>query len=237
MSRADAQTPLRLILFDCDGTLTDSHPAIIGAMRAAFADAGLPAPEAETVAGVIGLSLDAAVASLLPAGADARMHAAVVARYRAIYRDFEGDVRLFDGVPETLDALAGRGFWLGIVTGKSRAGLLRTLARFDLASRMLVWRTADCCPSKPHPAMVLECADEMGVPPAETLVVGDAAFDMQMARAAGARAIGVDFGQPGAAGLREAGAETVVTAFPALLSCVPPLSGAPDSGTMSGAAE
>ncbi len=235
MNAAAREEPC-LILFDCDGTLVDSHPAIIGAMRAAFADCGLPAPAEGEVAGVIGLSLDAAVAALLPGGAAAPEHAAVAARYRAIYRDFESDVRLFDGVMETLDALVERGFWLGVVTGKSRAGLLRVMERFDLGSRMLVWRTADCCPSKPHPAMVLECADEMGVPPARAMVVGDAGFDMQMARAAGARAIGVDFGQPGAALLREAGAEAVVTDFPALLPCISALSAMPDSGTMSGAA-
>jgi len=224
----------RLILFDCDGTLVDSHPAIIGAMRAAFADCGLPPPEEARVSGVIGLSLDAAVAALCD---DAVAHAAIVTRYRAIYRDFEGEVRLFEGVRDTLDALHARGFWMGVVTGKSRAGLLRALERFDLHDHMLVWRTADCCPSKPHPAMVLECADELGVPPAQACVVGDAVFDIQMARAAGADAIGVDFGQPGAERLQPTGARAVVRRFSDLLACFPALPEAEDSSTMGMMAE
>ncbi|MDX8402005.1 MAG: HAD-IA family hydrolase, partial [Mariprofundaceae bacterium] len=203
--------------------------AIVAAMRAAFADCGRPPPDEEAVAGVIGLSLTQAVAALCP---DPVARPAIAASYRRRYPELEDEVRLFDGVIDTLDALRARGFWLGIVTGKSRAGLRRVMDRFGLHERVLVWRSADCCPSKPHPAMVLECADEMGVRPEATAVIGDAVFDIEMARAAGAAAVGVDFGQPGADRLRQAGARAVVHRFADLLNLFPPLPGTGDSSTM-----
>ena len=58
--------PLRLALFDCDGTLVDSQQGIIAAMREAWRVHDLPEPDPQSVRGVIGLSLDAAMARLRP---------------------------------------------------------------------------------------------------------------------------------------------------------------------------
>jgi phosphoglycolate phosphatase len=219
-----------LILFDCDGTLTDSHSAIVHAMQQAFVSSGLPMPQADAVKAIIGLSLTAAIERLMPTGGgDAH---AVAAAYRLHYREAEAGLALYPGVIETLVELRARGYWMGVVTGKSRPGLLRVLERFALNDYFLVWRTADCCPSKPHPAMVEECMAELGVVPKDTTVIGDARFDMQLARAAGARAIGVSFGVETAEVLHEEGAETVVDRFPDLLAYFPPLNGGTHSAKL-----
>lgn len=224
----------QLILFDCDGTLTDSHSAIVHAMQQAFVSSGMPMPDAESVNGIIGLSLIAAIEQLMPAGGDAH---AVAAAYRHHYRESEAGLALYPGVIETLDELKSRGYWMGVVTGKSRPGLLRVLERFSLQDYFLAWRTADCCPSKPHPAMVSECMAELGVMPACTTVIGDARFDMQLAQAAGVRAIGVSFGVESPEALREEGACVVIDHFPDLLEYFPPLNEAERSTTLSATAE
>ena len=74
----------------------------------------------------------------------------------------------------------------------------------------VVSRTADECPSKPHPAMVTECCDETGLVAGVTLVIGDAIYDMQMAKAAGATAIGVSWGYASVDDLWNAGADAIV---------------------------
>ena len=79
----------------------------------------------------------------------------------------------------------------------------------DLRSYFHVSRTADDCPSKPHPAMVSECCDQMGISPRNTVVIGDAIYDMQMAKAAGATAIGVSWGYAPVDALMEAGADAI----------------------------
>ncbi|PJC67808.1 MAG: hydrolase, partial [Zetaproteobacteria bacterium CG_4_8_14_3_um_filter_59_5] len=142
---------------------------------------------------------------------------------RDLYHSMPAGYDLFVGVRETLLELAERGYWLGIVTGKSHAGLQRVLQEFDLAKHFLVLRTSDHCASKPHPAMVLESMAEMGVAAAQTAVIGDALLDIQMARAAGVRSLGVSFGVAGSGPLLAAGAEAVIDDFSELLAYFPPL--------------
>jgi len=209
-----------LILFDCDGTLTDSHGAIVKAMQQAFVESGLPAPGSKAVQGVIGLSLSAAIEML---SADRARNENIAENYRRYYVVEESKLSLYPGVIETLKELARRGYWMGIVTGKSKPGLLRVMKQFDLHDYFLVVRTADCCLSKPDPAMALECMDELGVVAEKTTLVGDAVFDMQMATSADSRAVGVSFGVESAETLFAEGAIDVVDDFPALLAHFPPL--------------
>jgi phosphoglycolate phosphatase len=201
-----------LILFDCDGTLVDSQCQIITSMQTAFADNGLETPSEASVRAIIGLSLATAVDRLAP-GLDRATQEAVLAAYRRSYVDSERSLGLYPGVREGLESLCDKGYWLGIVTGKSRKGLLRVLDAFNLHPLFQVWRTADCCPSKPHPAMVLECMDELGMGAARTYVIGDACFDMEMARAAGVQALGVSYGVEPAERLTAAGAVQVFHHF------------------------
>jgi len=212
----------RLILFDCDGTLMNSHHHIIRVMQLSFAKHDLPQPSAASVSQVIGLSLSSAVQQLLK-GAKEELAAAVTETYRQLYRDLPGDYGLYAGVRETLDTLQERGYWLGLVTGKSHAGLQRVLVEFALESYFLVMRTADHCPSKPHPAMVYECMLEMGVEGAQTTVIGDAVLDMQMASASGVKGLGVSFGVADKTALHKAGAAHVVDHFSELLEHFPHL--------------
>jgi len=222
----------QLILFDCDGTLTDSHGAIVKAMQQAFVSCRLDAPADAAVSRVIGLSLQAAVEMLLAdassgeAGVEkvAETNIAVIAEaYRQHYLIAEKELALYPGVAETLAQLQQRGYWMAVVTGKSKRGLLRVLDRFGLQDYFYAVRTADCCPSKPHPAMALECMEELGVDAAGTTLVGDAIFDMQMASASKVKAIGVSFGVEDADTLYTAGAEQVVDDFTHLLEHFPPL--------------
>ena len=218
-----------LILFDCDGTLVDSQAAIVRAMQAAFEACGEPAPDARAVHDVIGLSLPEAVGRL--AGREALV-GPLMAGYRDHYVAGEERLELFPGVRETLAELKARGYWLGIVTGKSKPGLLRVLEQFGLEDDFLTLRTADCCPSKPHPAMVNECMQELGVDRRQTTVVGDAAFDMLMAASAGVQALGVSFGVGERQQLLQSGAMHVVDRFAELLAWFPALQESPALTTM-----
>ena len=210
-----------LILFDCDGTLTDSHGMIVTAMQQAFESCGLTPPSDKTVQRVIGLSLQGAVKALTP---DISRNDLITENYREYYMAGEASISLYSGVIETLDELRSRGYWMGIVTGKSKSGLMRVLEQFNLRDYFYVIRTADCTHSKPHPAMAIECMEELGVVPDNTSLVGDALFDIEMACAANVRAYGVSFGVESADALYAAGAYHVVDDFSALLGHFPPLS-------------
>ena len=74
-------------------------------------------------------------------------------------------------------------------------------------------KTADDGPGKPHPQILLDAMAEFGVAPADTLMVGDTTFDMELAVNAGARALGVAWGYHAPPDLLAAGAERILEDF------------------------
>ena len=201
-----------LVVFDCDGTLVDSHGAIVRTVQRAFAREGLAVPTDEAVRERVGLSMHAFVADLVGDLDPVRVEG-LIAAYRDEYvrgRELEGDEPLFPGIRALLDELVARGVLLGVATGKSRRGLRSVIETHDLASLFVTLQTADDAPSKPHPAMVLQAIAEAGVSAHTTVVVGDSIHDVTAARAAGADAIGVSWGSHPGARLLDAGARVVV---------------------------
>jgi phosphoglycolate phosphatase len=211
-----------LIVFDCDGTLVDSQRLIVEAARQTLLAHGREPFAAGAIRTVIGLSLDLALAKLVP-DADAATIASLVGTYRESWRALRAQgVRepLFPRAREVLAALDRRGHLLGIATGKSRPGLIDVLDHHGLTTLFVSLQTADRHPSKPHPSMLEAAMRETGSEPADTLMVGDTGFDMEMARAAGVRAIGVAWGYHPTALLEAAGAETILSGFEQLLDLV-----------------
>lgn len=182
-----------LVVFDWDGTLSDSTAAIARAIQDAAADLGLPVPDDATASHVIGLGLHDALARAVPTLPAERI-AEYSARYRVHYFAREAELTLFPGARELIAELRQAGVLLAIATGKSQHGLQRALASAGLGGEFAATRCADQTHPKPHPAMLLELADELMVTPQRTLMVGDTTHDLQMAVAANAAAVGLTQG-------------------------------------------
>lgn len=208
---------IRLIVFDCDGTIVDSQHLIAAAMAETFSAEGLMPPTTALVRRVVGLSLEQAIARLLPQ--DRVPDAARLAdAYKHVFQRLRSDPimpqdPLFPLARETLRELAAGDYLLGIATGKSRRGLEVTLERHGLADLFATVQTADDAPSKPDPAMLRQAMAETAAAPGETIVVGDTVFDMMMAANAGVRALGVAWGYHAPEELRTAGAFAVLDGF------------------------
>ena len=202
----------RLVVFDCDGTLVDGQAAICQTMEAAFASTGLVAPARNMVRRMVGLSLPYALRELAPDASDEQRHA-VVEAYKTGFRDLRlsGALRepLYDGIAGLIDELSGEGWQLAVATGKSDRGLHACLDTHGIRHRFVSLQTADRHPSKPHPAMLEAALFEAAVQPGDAVMIGDTSFDMEMAVAAGVRAIGVAWGYHEAHELRAAGAVAV----------------------------
>lgn len=182
-----------LVVFDWDGTLMDSTPAIVAAMQAACRDLGLPEPPDEMANWVIGLGLEDALKTAVPSLREEQWPD-FVQRYRYHYLTRDPEVRLFDGVANLIESLANRGVWLAVATGKSRKGLTRALRNTGLTDAFHASRCSDETFSKPHPAMLLEIMDELGVDRRETVMIGDTAHDLNMALNACVHGVGVCYG-------------------------------------------
>lgn len=207
-----------LVLFDVDGTLVDSQHLLWAVHLDTFEALGLPPPERQQVLSLIGLSLPVLFTALVgPEGPVQRLEAEYRARYVARVSAPDYRETLFPGADATLRRLAARpDVVLGLATGKSRRGVARILEGQGWAPLLETVQTADDAPSKPHPGMVLQAMAETGAEAGHTFVVGDTTFDMEMARAAGARGIGVSWGHHPVEALRAAGAEQVVDGFDSL---------------------
>lgn len=203
---------VRLAVFDCDGTLVDGQAAVCEAMEIAFERAALARPPRSAIRRIVGLSLPQAVRELAPDITEGALRVAVE-NYKTACRQSRNDGRLeeplFDGIVELLDRLLAAGWTLGVATGKSDRGLQSCLAGHGIIDRFVTLQTADRHPSKPHPAMLEAALVEAGAHLRDAVMIGDTVFDMDMARAAGVRAIGVDWGYHAADELHEGGAERV----------------------------
>ncbi|HEX7709487.1 MAG TPA: HAD-IA family hydrolase [Sphingomonadaceae bacterium] len=203
---------VRLAVFDCDGTLVDGQAAVCEAMEAAFAGLGLAPPPRGRIRRIVGLSLPVAIRRLAPDAGEADQ-AALVDGYRAAFFAMREQGRvsepLFDGVRELLAALRRAGWKLGVATGKSDRGVLGCFTNHGIVDLFCTVQTADRHPSKPHPAMLEEAIANALAEARTTVMIGDTVYDIEMARAAGVRPIGVAWGYHAAEELLAAGAEAV----------------------------
>lgn len=212
---------LRLVIFDVDGTLVDSQRDILGAMQVAFACVDQPMPDQATLLAHVGLSLEVIFPMLVPS-LDAAQHQQMVDAYKSAYMHLRAQAGvaasspLYPGAMAALDQLrAMPDVVLGVATGKSKRGLDKLIDGHGLEGFFVTQQVSDSHPSKPHPSMILQAMAEAGTTPAQTVMIGDTSFDMEMAVAAGVRGIGVTWGYHPAERLRAATA--VVDDFDALL--------------------
>jgi len=205
--------PIRLVVFDCDGTLIDSQHNIVAAVGRVFASIGRIPPPTDLIRRQVGLSAEAAIAGMLP-DAEPHVHAEVFAAFQHLRSSLQQSPRLpepvFPGIQELIECLDHPAVFLGIATGKGYASLQAVLAEHGWSDRFHTLQTGDRCRGKPHPEMMLQAISEAGVAPEEAVMLGDTAFDIEMARAAGSRAIGVSWGYHARADLEQAGAQAII---------------------------
>jgi len=185
---------VKLVIFDWDGTVMDSVGRIVSSMRAAASYVGVAVPSVEEVKHIIGLSIDPALAKLFP-DADSAQREALFVHYRDQYVLHDTTpTPLFDGAEALFKQLAEQNVLLAVATGKARKGLDRIFNETGLAQYFATSRCADEAQSKPHPDMLLQIIQQLGVNSAEAVMVGDTSHDLKMAQAIAMPRVGVSHG-------------------------------------------
>jgi phosphoglycolate phosphatase len=186
------QQQIELIIFDWDGTLIDSQANIVYCLQCMGRDLNLPDRSDEEFSNIIGLGLYEALNSLYP---DHQNHhyEKMIDRYRYHFLSSDPSVP-FPGADKVLAELANNDYLLAVATGKGRRGLEKALDHSGFRHLFHATRCADETRSKPHPLMLEEILDELGVEPSNALMIGDTEYDLQMAKHAGVHAMGVGYG-------------------------------------------
>jgi phosphoglycolate phosphatase len=213
---------MKLVIFDFDGTLVDSRKLIIESHRVIFGEFGFALPPEEKSLALIGMSLELVLLQL--AGPEAPV-AQMAAAYRRTLPLLRADPAFadvpFGGAADLLRELAARSdVRLGVATGHVSHAVAPALERFGWQNYFCTVQTADKAPSKPHPGMILQALSEAGVSAEHAIMVGDTAFDMEMARAADVRGVAVSWGYHCSERLREAGASRIVDDMNELRDCL-----------------
>ncbi len=228
---------VRLAAFDLDGTLLDSVGPIVERVIACWEVCGFAPPEPESVRRIIGLPWKESVLALLPDAGPADF-----ARIQAYHDDVrEGRriappraERLFDGARETLEYLHSRGFALAIVTSRTGERLSELLRAQGIGDFFVACKTADLGPAKPDPFLLRAAMADAGADAVATAMIGDTTYDMEAAVAAGAGALGVNWGVHEAGELRASGAQRVAGSFAEVRCAVTAMTGsAPTAGGRS----
>jgi len=186
---------LRAVLWDLDGTLTDSVRFVVDtANRVIEAHGGASLPF-DSVGAMTGLPLEEIFRIAWP---DLTPDDAI--RYRTEYREIYGReiipvTKLYEGARETLHAFHDAGLLQATVTGKRAADCELILRGLGIASEIDVYLGGDSVSRpKPAPDLAEYAMSRLGVAPYEAVVIGDSAADLAMGRAAGAHTIQVLWG-------------------------------------------
>lgn len=204
----------RALLLDLDGTLVDTPQAIVDVTQATLAALGLPPADPQAIRDGIGLPLPVALGQLTGTGPIGAADAVEI--YRTLWRATVTPRiphLLYAGVREGLAELRAKGIRLAVVTGKAQDGADSTVEKAGLREYVEVVLGYTSVPNpKPAPDLALEAVRRLGEP--DAIVVGDANHDIEMAKAAGLRSIGVVYGAQPEAAIRAAGPTWIARTFP-----------------------
>ena len=170
-----------LIIFDWDGTISDSVALIAECMQLTAVEHQLPMPTSQQAANIIGLGLKQAIKTLFPP-ADEQLIDMLSQSYSKYYRQkSQGPSHFFPHVIETLKSIKDSDYLIAVATGKSQAGLNRELNASGLEGFFDATRCADQTASKPDPLMLKQLLDQFNLGAEQAIMVGDTEYDMEMA--------------------------------------------------------
>jgi phosphoglycolate phosphatase len=185
-----------LLIFDLDGTLIDSSKDLAISMNATREHMGMPPLDPKLIFSYVGNGAPTLVRRALGPGAPEETVAEALTFFLKFYRIHALEhTKLYDGVRETLEALAHQNHTMAVLTNKPVHISTDIIAALGLNGDFRKVYGGDSFPSKkPDPIGIHTLRDETGAAHGETLMIGDSGVDVQTARNAGVPSCGVEWG-------------------------------------------
>ncbi len=180
------------LIWDMDGVLVDSGQAHYEAWKRLFDEMGLPLSR-QQVAETLGMANEAILRLWLGDDRPLAELNALADRKEALFRELVGEyMRVLPGVTEWLQRARERGYRQAVASSAPMANIVAIVQALGLADAFdLLLSGARLPRSKPDPAIFLQAAQGLGVTPAQSVVLEDAAVGVEAARRAGMRCIAV----------------------------------------------
>jgi phosphoglycolate phosphatase len=187
---------LPLLICDRDGTFIDSKQDLVQAVNAARRRMHLAPLDDETVASYVGNGAPVLIRRAMGPEATEEQCREALDYFYEFYRDHMLDhTRLYPGVREALDELQAADTAMAVLTNKPVRFSKGIIEGLGVAGHFFqVYGGNSFEQKKPHPVGIEALMAEAGIPAAETVMIGDSAVDIQTARNAGIRAVGVTWG-------------------------------------------
>jgi len=206
----------RLVLVDLDGTLVDTVPDLARCVDEMLATLNLPQRGEARVREWVGNGVERLVKRALTATQDGEPETALFERalpeFLTLYaRHTSERSRPYDGAETLLGFFRKRGVPLVCITNKPGRYTEKLLADLHLLECFDLVLSGDSLErKKPDPLPVLHAAERFGVPPGESLLIGDSKNDVAAARAAGAHIVCVSYGYNHGEDIRAAEPDAVI---------------------------
>lgn len=209
------------VLFDLDGTLVDTAPDMIAAMRRLRIEEGESPDGAQAIGAAVSHGGRAMIRRGFPTADEARVET-LLPRFLDLYAQaIASHSALFPGMEAVLCGLETRGMPWGVVTNKPGWLARALMAELSLHHRCAALVTGDCLPQKkPDPAPLLHACALAGVEAARSIYVGDHARDIEAGRNAGMRTVAAGWGYLDGENPRTWGADYVIDSPMQLLAAL-----------------
>lgn len=185
----------RAMVFDMDGTLLDTMPDLATAANEALGRMGFPTYAPGDMLAFMGRGGRWLIEQIVPDEMTAEQRQQTFELWRNLYIESDyAQTKPFDGIIDVLSTLRTQGVKLGILSNKFDAGVRMLAQRHFPGLFDIVQGDVPPLPRKPDPTTLLRMLDTLGVVPCEAAYVGDSVVDLEVARNAGVKAIGVSWG-------------------------------------------
>jgi len=214
----------KAVIFDLDGTLVNSLEDLADATNFALKFFGQQVHNTEAFKQMVGEGTRTLISRALPTDKQGLIEEVLVKMREKYDQILLNKSRPYKGLQEVVTELAKKKIKLAVLTNKDEKMAQKIVSHFFNGLFQIVKGTIEAVAVKPQPTAVLQVLAQLGVKPEETIFVGDSKIDVQTAKAAGIKAVGVSWGFRGRGELIEAGADAVIEEAAALLKILNPKS-------------
>ncbi|WP_258238269.1 HAD family hydrolase [Arcobacter sp. CECT 8983] len=200
-------------IFDLDGTLIDSLTDIALCSNIVLKEFGLPTHEISTYKYFVGGGAEVLVNNAIPKDSTKELNKKVLERFKEIYdQELHHNTKPYDGIYDLLDLLIENQIKVAILSNKPHEFTVKYVKEFfpKYSNILEVHGSKKDVPKKPHPRAALDIASALDLKCEKIYFVGDSDVDMQTAKRANMKAVGVAWGFRGPKELIENGADHIV---------------------------